>query len=500
MRESPPLPERGLNIDDGVSSKSLDMSNVLLAKSNAHDWRVCAIQVVFIVIWHWIVPTLTLSLAAWDGSVNTPIHWRMREDPLFEPGVFIEFFCSLWAARALFALVLGECVFGFIVFRIVSRKHKPPVGVFLQLWWLMCLWGTAGVPIGVFLLIDMISTPPAIYLSIIIWLVITAIIPSLIFRSDMRSGQYRRCASCGFRFDRCGSRNCTSCDQELQLPPLRMNRWRPVCPDCGYSLRKLKGERCPECGGAFPTDRKSFRRWAFHRLPWDQSDRGYLPTVYLKSIVCILFTPKRAARGLSMPDRWGRSIRWVFFHLANAVLVAVLLTNYQYYIRYVITRYWPDLLSMPIRDQRFFDSPDRVAVWFAQAVIAWTIKFGAMVGIASLISYHAPGRHRAAKRSGVKWAMYSSVAIMAVSSCTIAGFVTLGDSHIQTQMLGMISKFTVTISATAYGWLWAIGIGANPFNRWRGCSVAVQYAMIYFAIWLVCSRLVLNSSPLGGLL
>lgn len=369
------------------SSHPLNLRKVIRAESDGHNWRVGILQTLLVIIWHWNVPTLTLSLAAWDWSTNAPLHWSMREDPMLNSGVFLDFYRTAWAARAMLALVLSECLFGFIVFRIVTRKQKPPVGAFLQCWWLTCLWGTIGVPVGVFLLVDMLTTPPAISVASVIGLLIAIIVPSLIFRSDLRSGRYRRCATCGLRFDRSSSTRCTSCGQELQTPLMRINRWRPVCPECGYSLKKLMGTRCPECGGAFPTDRKSFRRWAFHRLPWDRSDRGYLPTVYLKSIVCILFMPNRAARSLTIPDRWNRGIRWAVFHLVLAVLVVVLVSNYQYYVRYVISRNWPELITMPSNDMRFFDSPNRVIVWGTQTVIAWTIKFFVMVVIASCISF-----------------------------------------------------------------------------------------------------------------
>jgi hypothetical protein len=117
-----------------------------------------------------------------------------------------------------------------------------------------------------------------------------------------------------------------------------------------------------------------------------------------------------------------------------------------------------------------------------------------------LLSFYALGRHQAAKRSGVKWALYSSVVIVVSASCSIALFALLSDSYMQVALLVLISRLVVTISAIMYGIWWAIGISANPFNHKRGCRVFVQYALLFFTVWLVCSRVVLNRSPLGDLL
>lgn len=42
----------------------------------------------------------------------------------------------------------------------------------------------------------------------------------------------------------------------FQLPLARLiapRRWN-TCPECGYNLRKLKSDRCPECGLAFTSE------------------------------------------------------------------------------------------------------------------------------------------------------------------------------------------------------------------------------------------------------
>ena len=64
---------------------------------------------------------------------------------------------------------------------------------------------------------------------------------------------------------------------------MRVSRWRPVCPDCGYSLRGATSDRCPECGVPYPTTARTYRRWAVRRLPWDRLHRGSLLIAYFKS-------------------------------------------------------------------------------------------------------------------------------------------------------------------------------------------------------------------------
>ncbi len=499
--------------NDQRSPNPLNFRKVILAESDAHDWRVGAIQALLIILWHWIVPPLTLSLVAWDWQINKPIGEFAYLNPDLTPSIFFRFFREALAAKGMVCFILAESAIGYMVYRFSTVKQKPPVGALLQCWWLTCLWGTIAIPVGAFILVDALTTQPAIALTHVFWFLIAVIVPTLVIKSDKRRGLYRNCADCGMQYDRSGSICCLRCNQELEIPRSRIIRWRPVCPDCGYSLRKLAGIRCPECGSEFPTNRKSFRRWAFHRLPWDRLDRGYFPTAYLKTVTAILLTPRRAARSLTIPDRWKRCRRWAFVHIAIAILIGVLVFNNQHYVRYVlfhhfnsfVYRLWPTRNWEPVGYMSNEVGSSQTLVWATQTLVAWTISLCTMVGVAAAVSYYAPGRHRAAKRAGVKWALYLSAmiaVIIATWSMLFAAISAYGlwAIYFPKFLLDYIPRIPVTLVLIFYGTWWAIGVSANPFNRRRGCAEAVRYGLAYFAVWIVISRLIVSVGPLSALL
>lgn len=91
-------------------------------------------------------------------------------------------------------------------------------------------------------------------------------------------------------------------------------RWKPVCPECGHTVLRAVVPRCSECGEPHPNSDSYYRRWANRRLAWDQKKRTLL-FAYFTTVFCIVFRPGYAARHLSMPDRFGRAVRWVIGHL-----------------------------------------------------------------------------------------------------------------------------------------------------------------------------------------
>ena len=256
---------------------------------------------------------------------------------------------------------------------------------------------------------------------------------------------------------------------------MRPARWRPVCPECGYSLRGLTGPRCPECGHDFPADVTRFRRWAVRRLPWDRRRRPLLTIAYLETLLLILVLPCRAGRALAVPDRWGRALRWAAAHLLLAALAATLLGNHQYFVRWLIGYVRPDPLSYL---GWYMDEPapaDRVAVWAVESFIAWLFVLCSLVAIGALLSAAVPGRHRAAKRAGVKWSLYATPVLL-LSLAALHGWLFVWLRSVQSPF-GPPYYYEVApppvlfgLLANAYFFWWAWGIASCPYNRVRGSA------------------------------
>jgi len=187
---------------------------------------------------------------------------------------------------------------------------------------------------------------------------------------------------------------------------MRLSRWPPVCPECGYSLRGLTQPRCPECGVDLPASVRTFRRWAIRRIPWDRLQRGSFIWSYLRTVAVLIVNPVRGARALIVPDRWGRCIRWATAHVGLAAVAAAILGNHRQYLSWARNRIRPPVYRSP-QIFNFADvSPEQILAWIGQSFCAWSIVLLLPVLIGCAISYGLPGRHPAAKLGGVKWSLF----------------------------------------------------------------------------------------------
>lgn len=284
-----------------------------------------------------------------------------------------------------------------------------------------------------------------------------------------------------------------------------LSLWKPVCPECGYSLRGLTGSRCPECGIDFPIPERTFRRWAIRRIAWDRSTRDAPPFAYAKTLAAILVTPWRAARGLAIPDRWGRSVRWSAVHIALAFTASAVLANGQQALNWLVERIRPSSFDPP----HMYMSDDapamRMIVWFSQSMLAWAIVLILPVGLGALLSLILPGRHRAAKLGGVKWSLYLST-LCAVMVAIWHGYYELFPPQAQapfpfTFNYGIpISESPVTLMAVVYGVWWAIGMASNPYNRVRGIRAFFGFAVLFGGSWATVAWVLFPARALDALL
>jgi len=303
---------------------------------------------------------------------------------------------------------------------------------------------------------------------------------------------------------------------EIRL--LRLSRWRPVCPECGYSLRGLVKPRCPECGTAMPTDSRVFRRWAVQRLPWDRARRGGIFVSYLHTLLWIWFWPWGAGWRVVLPDRWGRALRWASLNVLMVSAAGALLGNGLYFTRWFVYTIWPD----PLRHPHYFmfePAPfDRVAAWLAQSMAAWVVVLVTLPLLGSFLSMVGWRRHLAAKWTGVKWSLYCSAALwipMVAYYLVFLFFVPLALLPVQRVSVSVEvildnppPDIPVWLLALAYGLWWALGLAANPYSRTRAqpmwglyvVSIGTLIVLAFIAAWFVLAWLLFPAGPLGDLL
>ncbi len=283
-----------------------------------------------------------------------------------------------------------------------------------------------------------------------------------------------------------------------ELGTRRPSRWRPVCPECGYSLRAARGERCTECGQTFPTTQRVYRRWAMRRLPWDRAERGSWLFTYLNTVAMVLFCPCRAARGLAVSDRLPRALRFATVHVLLYAALGTLLGSKGEYRARMFLGFQPSL-GYPER------APIPVLLaWMLESFVAWIVVLVVILAIAAALTWLVSGPNRAQCFGSVKWTCYSSVAMLPIG----VAFVLLYELYdgaagrwmpqdlARTLSYGSFQMSTTGALAT-YAGLWALGSAANPYQPRSGLRVAMRrmlsFQLILFAIELGVGRSELTS-------
>jgi predicted RNA-binding Zn-ribbon protein involved in translation (DUF1610 family) len=85
-----------------------------------------------------------------------------------------------------------------------------------------------------------------------------------------------------------------------------------ICPECGYDLRSINSQRCPECGLAI--DRATM---SVSHLPWSHRQSIGRVRAYWRTNVLVILRPKRLAEEIARPVSFfacrngrGRKVRW----------------------------------------------------------------------------------------------------------------------------------------------------------------------------------------------
>ena len=151
------------------------------------------------------------------------------------------------------------------------------------------------------------------------------------------------------------------------------------CPDCGYNLRGIASDRCPECGFAF--DRAQLNR---SQLPWTyRHDIGRI-RAYWKTIFLVLGKPRRVgeevARPVSLEDaRRFRHITVMIAFIPVFAAVAWQMFLLKHSIRGAMTRPIPSSMYQSPPGMTW---PAAAVVAPAHAWIGWTLEFGLLAVVA----------------------------------------------------------------------------------------------------------------------
>ena len=166
-----------------------------------------------------------------------------------------------------------------------------------------------------------------------------------------------------------GSR-ATACDTyEHSLKHLKRHRINPgageelVCPACGYDLRAISSENCPECGLAI--DRAAI---SISRIPWEHRKEIGRFRTYWRTTRLVMFHPRRLAEEMNRPIEYRNARR---FQFVVVTLAWVPLAGWIFAL--LIQEYHPR-----------FQGPGRVG-WFLEALVlgVGTLSFWLMILLAS---------------------------------------------------------------------------------------------------------------------
>jgi hypothetical protein len=436
------------------------LAAALLGRPGADGAGVAVLQLLLIVLWHLM---LFLGPAVLQGG------WK---------GLLLPADLASLLASAFVGCVGAEGLLAYIPYRIVTRRERFSFRYFTRLWWRTCLWGLLALPVAV--LSDYRTLSP-----------LTVLLPYLLAAYLLAGPAWLA--------------------HRERRPHVRRTRWQPVCPECGYSLRRLTSDRCPECGEAFPTPSRVYRRWANRRPPWERKARGSAFFAYVRTVLLIIFRPTRAARGVVIPDRYGKAIRWAIFHLVVVALLGTACVSQPYFRDLVLTRVtnpnWGFFATLK-------PSGGDLLAWSTQSLVMWLAALSSfpLVGIALAIA--APGRHPAARRAIVKWSLYGFAGVsvglglmilVSVVPTLVIALASTGAIRINlARWYGFLGSTLplhwLTVWALLYGCWWAMGNAANPYLRRRGWAVFLAHALTYIAVWLILAKVLFDPGALQALL
>lgn len=440
-----------------------NIADVLRARPTAGKLTACVVQLILVFLWHPAIIYVSGQAIRWSQMRNYPQDQSLTAETTHrQPPEALE---VLYVLAGTIGMVGMVGVLAWIAYRIATRGLRVDFPRFVRCWWRGCLWGTLFVPVLLFAAEGTASLGPLSLMGALFPLYLI-LAPATLVRGEIRV--WRRA------------------------------RWRPECPECGYSVFRAAANRCPECGHAYPTSSRFFRRWAIQRLVWDRADRGGLLIPYLRTALAIAICPCRAARRLANPDRVGRATRWAGAHIVLAALIGTATGSGGYYVGWLLRA--GDLAPATARVPWPSDSPPMtVLLWAAQSFTCWLIALTALPILGALLGAAVPNRQPAARRGIAKWSLYATCllgpAICLSSLLTYWQVISImGTGFGPVGAAGWPPAFAkhpqIGTVAMLYAAWWAAGVAANPYLARRGLLVWLVNFWIFLGIWLLLRFLV----------
>jgi hypothetical protein len=149
-------------------------------------------------------------------------------------------------------------------------------------------------------------------------------------------------------------------DVSAGAPAVSIDRF---CPDCGYDLRGIASERCPECG------LKRGQSLVESPIPWAHRDRIGRPRAFGRTVILATFTPKKLAAAAAVPVdyRDAALFRRIAVLLASLPLAAALIGVF-------IWQHGTTFLSLI---EEPFRNPQPASPWLTEPALCWSA--GAML-------------------------------------------------------------------------------------------------------------------------
>jgi hypothetical protein len=189
----------------------------------------------------------------------------------------------------------------------------------------------------------------------------------------------------------------------------RPARWRPVCPDCGHSVRRVARLICNECGARVEFTPNEWRRSAVLRLAWDRRPIGGWISAYVRTLLAMLLTPGQAGERIAADDRWRRAWSWAGLNWLVIFTAVVAVEGIHQLITYLFTPPAPpDLLIVEIPELeaaswRYFQS---VITHAAMKKAFFMLATMAGVALAAALLWADPRLDRRTRRLAWKWTLY----------------------------------------------------------------------------------------------
>ncbi len=435
-----------------------ELAGILLARPTVIGPWVTVLHLILVLLWHpfiiALVQDLPDDLVWWmSASPTSPrvAQWTYVDLQTLAAAVYARGPAAI--ELAVTTAVACEGVLAYIGVRIVARRRRTPFALFVRAWWRACLYGIVLIPVA----LALFGTSSAVLSPSLCGLLLGTyflVLPAIL------------------------------ADAELH-PRWRMARWRPVCPECGYSLRRLALPRCPECGRALPVATHAYRRWARPRLAWDRATRGGLPATYVRTLLTIIVCPCRAARGLLLPDRYARAVRWCVAHVLLLALIGTAFGSHGFFWQHALTKWYA---SGPTPDDQYEAGMTAgvLATWAVQSLLTWIIMLGTLPALGVALGVIWPARHPAARRAIAKWSLYATTVLVLAFLGANAGplanwcraqFAASGP------MIFHPKTPPALVVVLLYALWWARGVAANPYLRRRGVWVFFGHAALYLAVW-----------------